>query len=448
MPSELQSADLAVAMTSDFRTRRESAPGPSRRELSARLPRSSAPHFAENVPSHANASSRRNSPRGFATARLPRPAPTRVGLHDITNQDRFRTNAPKTGKIVQNSAIGRIGPPALPRSTEQVTHQPVHQFGHTSVPVPPMSAQVSAVPLNTNKMEICDGDKSLQQKQFGTDPLQSWSGDGDNIQHVGEYAPEIFSLLLKEEVKHLPRHNYMELQKDINAKMRAILMDWLVEVHMKYRLRNETLYLTVSTIDRYLTHMPVLRKKLQLVGVVAMFIAAKFEEINPPGVNDYEYITDNAYTKEDILNMECQMLTTLNFQIVVPTAAHFMDRLQRINDCDESHCEFIHYLSELALLEIRMMRYTPSHLVSAAILLSNELLGRMIPWPLVMQEHTNHAEEQLRPCVEELRSLLDGAAVHWLQAVRKKYQMPKHLAVAASVEDLLSKEDKEVLVVV
>lgn len=439
MPSELQSADLAVAMTSDFRTRRESAPGPGHvlikghlaGSLGARLPRSSAPHFAENVPTHANAGSRRNSPRGFATSRLPRPAPTRVGLHDITNQDRFRTNAPKTGKNIQNGPSSRIGPPALPRSTEQGTHQPVHQFGHASVPVPgPVCAQVPAVPLNTNKMEICDGDKPLQNKQFIMDPLQSWSGDGDNIQHVGEYAPEIFSLLLKEEVKHLPRHNYMELQKDINAKMRAILMDWLVEVHMKYRLRNETLYLTVSTIDRYLTHMPVLRKKLQLVGVVAMFIAAKFEEINPPGVNDYEYITDNAYTKEDILNMECQMLTTLNFQIVVPTAAHFMDRLQRINDCDESHSEFVHYLSELALLEIRMMRFTPSHLVSAAILLSNELLGRMIPWASIMQEHTNHAEEQLRPCVEELRSLLEGAAVHWLQAVRKKYQSAPHHRVA------------------
>lgn len=262
-------------------------------------------------------------------------------------------------------------------------------------------------------------------------PMETNSGvDGDNIQFVGEYAPEIFALLLKKESDFLPRHNYMELQKDINAKMRAILMDWLVEVHMKYKLRHETLYLTVSTIDRYLTRMPVLRKRLQLVGVVAMFIAAKFEEINPPGVKDYEYITDNAYTTEDILVMECQMLTTLNFQVVVPTAAHFMDRLQRLNGCDDVHGEFVRYLSELALLEIRMIRFTPSHLVSAAILLSNELQGRMVPWPPIMQEATQHMEEQLRPCAEELRVLLEGAQVHWLQAVRKKYQSAPHHRVA------------------
>merc|ERR1719265_868305 len=103
---------------------------------------------------------------------------------------------------------------------------------------------------------------------------------------------------------------------------------------MKYRLRPESLYLTINLIDRYLSKMPVLRKRLQLVGVVAMFIAAKFEEITPPELHDFVYITDNAYTKEDILVMECTMLSTLGFQIVVPTAAHFLDQLQKYNQCD------------------------------------------------------------------------------------------------------------------
>merc|ERR1712224_641110 len=97
-----------------------------------------------------------------------------------------------------------------------------------------------------------------------------------------------------------------------------------------------------------------------------MGIAAKFEEINPPEVHDFVHITDNAYTKEDVLVMECTMLTALNFQIVVPTVAHFFDRLHRANRCDDSHREVARYLVELALLDVRMLRYTPSHLVSAA----------------------------------------------------------------------------------
>jgi cyclin B len=246
------------------------------------------------------------------------------------------------------------------------------------------------------------------------------------LQHVAEYAEEIFQLLLKEEPKYLPSPTYMERQRDINAKMRAILMDWLVEVHMKYKLRMETLHLTVTTIDRYLTRMPVLRKRLQLVGVVAMFIAAKFEEINPPGVGDYEYITDNAYTKQDILLMECQMLNTLDFHVVTPTVAHFMEPLQRMNSCDDAQKEFVQYLCELALLEIKMVGYTPSRLVSAAILLSNEMQGRRVAWPSALQETTRHTEEDLRPCVEELRNLLEQAPAHWLQAVQKKYQSSQH----------------------
>lgn len=83
--------------------------------------------------------------------------------------------------------------------------------------------------------------------------------------------------------------------------MRAILIDWLVEVHLKFKLVPETLYLTVNLIDRYLEKEQVNRQKLQLVGVTSMMIASKYEEIYPPIIKDFVYITDNAYTKEEIL---------------------------------------------------------------------------------------------------------------------------------------------------
>lgn len=84
----------------------------------------------------------------------------------------------------------------------------------------------------------------------------------------------------------------MDLQGDVNEKMRAILIDWLVEVHLKFKLVPETLYLTVNLIDRYLEKVEVMRDKLQLVGVTAMLIASKYEEIYAPEVQDFVYITD------------------------------------------------------------------------------------------------------------------------------------------------------------
>ena len=87
-------------------------------------------------------------------------------------------------------------------------------------------------------------------------------------------------------------------QDDINDRMRAILVDWLVEVHLKFKLMPETLYLTVNIIDRFLEVRSVMRSKLQLVGVTAMLLASKYEEIYAPEVRDFVYITDRAYTRE------------------------------------------------------------------------------------------------------------------------------------------------------
>ncbi len=100
--------------------------------------------------------------------------------------------------------------------------------------------------------------------------------------------------------KFRPKLGYMRKQRDINHSMRAILIDWLVEVADEYRLHPQTLYVTVGFIDRFLSEMSVQRGKLQLVGVTCMLLAAKYEEIYPPAVDEFVYITDNTYTREQV----------------------------------------------------------------------------------------------------------------------------------------------------
>jgi len=254
-----------------------------------------------------------------------------------------------------------------------------------------------------------------------------------DAQSVLEYVPDIWRKLFDKESALLPQSNYMDSQTDLTDKMRTILIDWLVEVHMKYRLSPQTLHLTVNIIDRYLARKPVTRKRLQLVGVVAMFIASKFEEIQPPELHEWVYITDNAYKKEDVLVMECNMLTTLSFLIVVPTAAHFFEPLQKANGCDVVHRELAQYLLELSLLDLSILKYTPSHTAAAALLLSNELLKRQTLWPEAMVQQSCNTEEALQSCVKVLRQLLeaDRAGVGGqLQAVHKKFSVASRQAVA------------------
>jgi cyclin B len=243
--------------------------------------------------------------------------------------------------------------------------------------------------------------------------------DAEGVQDVPWYSLEIRNKLFQEERAFMPRPNYMDTQVDITSNMRKILIDWLVEVHMKYRLRMETLHLAVNIIDRYLSKAPVVRKRLQLVGIVAMFIAAKFEEIDPPELHDWVYITDKAYTQDDVLLMECTMLTALGFQVVVPTTAHFFNFLEKANGCDATQRSMAQYVLELGLLDIRLLKYAPSHQVAAALLLSNEQCRRSPAWPVAMMEASNLPEQVLRLCVEEMRELLEADRAGQLQATQE-----------------------------
>jgi cyclin B len=104
---------------------------------------------------------------------------------------------------------------------------------------------------------------------------------------------------------------YMSSQPYINERMRTILVDWLVEVHLKFKMVPETLYLTVHIIDRFLEDNRVRRSKLQLVGVAALLVASKYEEIYPPELRDLVYITDRAYNKQEILEVTWTSLPAL-----------------------------------------------------------------------------------------------------------------------------------------
>nr|GMC81070.1 G2/mitotic-specific cyclin C13-1-like [Ipomoea batatas] len=141
------------------------------------------------------------------------------------------------------------------------------------------------------------------------------------------YAPLIYQHLhsMEAEAKRRPLANYMEkVQNDLTPNMRFVLVDWLVEVAEEYRLVADTLYLAVSHIDRFLSFHTLNRKKLQLLGVSSMLVASKYEEIHPPHVEDFVYITDNTFTKEEVVLMEGELLKFLDFEIGNPTTKTFL----------------------------------------------------------------------------------------------------------------------------
>jgi transcription initiation factor TFIIIB Brf1 subunit/transcription initiation factor TFIIB len=187
--------------------------------------------------------------------------------------------------------------------------------------------------------------------------------------------------------------DYMELvQDDINEKMRAILVDWLVEVHLKFKLIPESLYLTVNLIDRYLEKQKVNRQQLQLVGVTCMLIACKYEEIYPPIVKDFVYITDNAYSKQEILDMERDILSVLDFDIQINSSFRFLERYCKIAQADSMIFNLSRYLLELCLVNYKMIKYAPSNLAASALYLSNKMTKSANSWSEALAHHSQFKE--------------------------------------------------------
>jgi G2/mitotic-specific cyclin-B, other len=223
----------------------------------------------------------------------------------------------------------------------------------------------------------------------------------------------------------------MNRQVDINEKMRGILVDWIIEVHLKFKLLPETLYLTVNLTDRYLEKTQISRTRLQLVSVAALLIASKYEEIYVPELQDFVFITDNAYTKEEILAMERSILVTLQFNVTVPSSYRFLQRFCKIIKAQDKLFHLAQYIVELTLIEQRMLVFKPSQIAASALWLALKILyhesGR---WSTELVHHSSYNEHHLRPCVKDMCILFTGIERCSLQMVRKKFALARYNKVA------------------
>ncbi|OAY22996.1 putative cyclin-A3-1 [Manihot esculenta] len=264
-------------------------------------------------------------------------------------------------------------------------------------------------------------------------------GTSDDPQMCGPYASDIYEYLHKLEVdpKRRPLPDYIEkVQKDVSPNMRGILVDWLVEVAEEYNLVSDTIYLTITYIDRYLSLNVINRQKLQLLGVSSMLIASKYEEISPPNVEDFCYITDNTYTKEEVVKMEADILKSLKFELGSPTVKTFLRRFTRVAQEDYKglnlQLEFLgYYLAELSLLDYNCVKFLPSLVAASVIFLVRFITKqKMHPWSLTLQQYSGYKPSDLKECVLIIHDLYLSRRGGGLQAVREKYKQHKFKCVA------------------
>ncbi|CAM8919802.1 unnamed protein product [Rhodiola kirilowii] len=226
--------------------------------------------------------------------------------------------------------------------------------------------------------------------------------------------------------------DYMPLQPDINARMRSILVDWLIEVHNKFELVPETLYLTINIMDRYLSTRCVPRKELQLVGISSMLIASKYEDIWPPEVKDFISISDNSFSREEILWMEKAILEKLEWHLTVPTPYVFLVRYVKASNSDDKQMEnMAFFMAELGMMYYNVsIAYPPSLFAASAVYAARRVLDKIIAWTHTLKYHTGYDEDQLKECGKALISFSRGAAESKLKAAFRKYSQAERCGVA------------------
>jgi len=261
-------------------------------------------------------------------------------------------------------------------------------------------------------------------------PHREVSHDMAALLDFAEYQDDVIEYLRSVDTKHTPKYQYMIKQPDITYPMRAILVDWLVEVGEEYKLQPETIYLAVNYIDRFLSYMSVQRAKLQLVGTACMFIAAKYEEIYPPEVTEFVYITDDTYTKKQVLRMEHLVLKVLNFDLAIPSALTFANLFCKMSESEEKATHLAQYLCELTLMDGETyLNVRPSVIGAACCALSRHNTGAAA-WPSWMSERTGVDVEEFRECIIALNETFRKAETLPQQAIREKYKSEKYSRVS------------------
>ncbi|KAL0851269.1 hypothetical protein ABMA28_007104 [Loxostege sticticalis] len=281
----------------------------------------------------------------------------------------------------------------------------------------------------------------LESPQLPEDIEDIDAGDKNSPLLMSIYIKDIYRYLTELEEKYPIEFDHLKKQTVITGKMRATLIDWLVEVQRQFSLVLETFHLTVGIIDRYLQAMPnVQRNQLQLVGVTAMFIASKYEEIYPPDVGDFVYVTDNAYSKSDVFACEREIMSKLGFCLARPIPLSFLRRFVKAAHGTSKNHHLAKYFVDLSLVEYSMAHYRPSELAAAAICLSLYLLSSKKledVWTPTLSYYSGYSLEHIDPIIRKLAKIVVNVESSKYKAVYNKY-LDTTLAKVSSLPQLKS----------
>lgn len=259
--------------------------------------------------------------------------------------------------------------------------------------------------------------------------------DECNQLEVAEYVDDIYQYYWVAEAQNPPCTNYMSIQTELTPSIRSILINWLIEVHFKFDLMQETLYLTVTLLDRYLSQVQIKKNEMQLVGLTALLLASKYEDFWHPRVKDLISISAESYTRDQMLRMEKLILKKLKFRLNTPTPYVFMLRFLKAAQSNKKLEHLAFYLVDLCLVEYEALKFKPSLLCASALYLARCTLQMTPAWTPLLEKHARYHVVQMRECAEMILNFQKAARSGRLKVTYDKY-MNSDLGKVAAIRPL------------
>ena len=254
-----------------------------------------------------------------------------------------------------------------------------------------------------------------------------------------DYFDEVYQNLLFDELRfyQMINPNYMNMQNDICDKMRAILVDWLIDIHNRLNLNKKTLYQCVFIIDAYLSKIIIGRKNLQLLGLAALLIAYKGNEIIYPRLQSFIELSDNAYTLQELKDMEIKVIQKLECDILAPTADEFFSINSDFFEFTEIQKYFGEYFLDSSLVDNNLLKYKQSTIAVACCYIVIKFFNLNGAHLIVENTNQDVKPTDVKDCARDLCFLVKNMWNSSLGATKNKYMSDKYLNVAQLCENKL-----------
>jgi len=266
---------------------------------------------------------------------------------------------------------------------------------------------------------------------------------------IDDYGDDIFKYLRKNEKVNACDYSNKDLfklqdKKYFNENNRSIILQWLIKNNMKWKLKDDTIFMAMNIMDRYISKFKSKNLEFQLIAISSYFIASKYEDIYPPYLDELSQICNYIYSNDDIIKKEYEILVGLNFDILYNSSYKYLTFLHSIADKDNLKLLYLaQFILELSLENIDILEHSQSQRALAALLIAKKILQIKKSWNN-LRLYYNYDDNVIKKVQKKMIVLLNKVMKSKSKnAIYEKFESSKYKSVSSLLDSLCTSNKKQ-----